>query len=180
MTSMQIESQGPAKILLDPSVTAWLPEIRKQYFLQRDAVATKKTHFFDGRFENIYISREQIPAFTPVLQLATEVAQSVLGLSKPLQVGFWFNEMSPGQQTGLHSHDDGDELLSGVFYISVPDSSGELVLKGPENITTIQPVEGQLIFFDPALPHAVSKNQSADIRLSVGMNFGVTAPTNYS
>ena len=36
--------------------------------------------------------------------------------------------MDAGQRTTLHHHDENDELLSAVYYIRVPENSGNLIL----------------------------------------------------
>ncbi len=55
--------------------------------------------------------------------------------------------MQSGAHTTLHSHDDDDEILSAVYYVQVPENSGELIIhaeKGPIHHT---PHEGQRVFF---------------------------------
>lgn len=172
LVTRHLENLGPAQRLSLPEVALHLSAINQQYAQQRDAPDTRKTHYFNGRFENIYIDRKCLPALEPVLQVAEQAACLITGSKHPLSIGFWFNEMYPGHHTGEHSHDGEDELLSGVFYISVPKNSGDLVLGAAAQQTIVQPVAGQFVFFDPALPHAVTENKSREMRLSIGMNFG--------
>ncbi len=73
--------------------------------------------------------------------------------------------------TTLHSHDDYDELLSGVYYVCVPKNSGELMIHAENEIVRHTPCEGQWVFFSPQTPHAVSKNLTHELRLSVAFNF---------
>lgn len=96
--------------------------------------------------------------------------------SERLQAGCWLNAMPPGSVTLLHSHDDDDELLSGVYYIQVPDRAGRLVLHHAGGRVTVEPEAGKFVFFDPAIPHEVTRNESAQTRLSLGFNFGPTRP----
>jgi hypothetical protein len=132
-----------------------------------------RSHYFGGRYENIYLSSEQIPALAGVLEPARRCAAAILGLDGRLpQVGFWLNHMAPGQQTLPHSHDDDDELLSGVYYVEVPAGSGELILDDPPLLTRVTPQAGMFVFFRPTVIHEVSRNDSAAARLSMGMNFG--------
>lgn len=171
------EPLGPAQRVTLPDAAVHLFKIREQYAQQRDDSRTRKSHYFGGRFENIYIDRKNLPALEPVLLLAEDAARLTMGTEQPMSVGFWFNEMYPGHRTGAHSHDGDDEILSGVFYVSVPENSGDLVLGAGDNKRMVQPVEGEFIFFDPALPHAVTENQSQSVRLSIGMNFGFEQST---
>ena len=91
-----------------------------------------------------------------------------------LKVGFWFNEMDRGDITTAHTHDEDDELLSGVYYINVPDYSGDLILGdvAKTNAIRIAPEAGVFIFFSPSQLHSVEKHQSDQMRLSIGMNIG--------
>jgi hypothetical protein len=137
----------------------------------------RKTHLFAGRYENIYLNEQHIPELVPLIAEATRLAEQVLRL-KNLRAGYWFNYMPPGASTTLHTHDDDDELLSGVYYVHVPQDSGNLIIyddadqSHPETIEII-PATGQFIFFGPDVRHEVSRNNSSEHRLSIGMNFGV-------
>lgn len=134
----------------------------------------RRSHYFGGRYENIYIPRSRIPALAPVLNAAQVAAADYLRRSgDELSVGFWFNEMGPGHSTLPHRHDEDDELASCVYYISVPENSGELILRQGGLTTHVTPVEGEFVFFSPGIVHEVTDNKSQQTRLSVGMNFGI-------
>jgi len=93
----------------------------------------------------------------------------VLGM---IAIGFWFNAMGPGHRTAPHHHDENDELLSAVYYIRVPENSGDLILHTAGKSISIHPQEGKLVLFAPALLHEVTTNLSAELRLSVAVNIG--------
>ncbi len=134
---------------------------------------TRRTHHVGGRYENLYLERERIPALAQVLEQATAFAAEILALpATALRCGFWLNDMGPGQATSRHTHAELDELLSGVYYVEVPPDSGELVVLDRRMRTLVQPEPGMLVFFRPEVPHEVSVNRSGGHRLSVGMNFG--------
>ena len=88
----------------------------------------KRTHLFNGRYENIYIEKSSIPTIIPILDFAKTCAQEILNTSDSLYSGYWFNDKPPGSVTIPHTHDDDDELLSGAYYIKVPKNSGDLIL----------------------------------------------------
>ena len=67
----------------------------------------------------------------------------------------------------------GQRVASGVYYVSVPRKSGELILSQGAAVTRITPREGMLVLFPPHVVHEVSVNLSGAMRLSIGMNFGV-------
>lgn len=131
------------------------------------------THHFGGRFENIYIREPDIPEIATVLAMIRRQAGRLLGVAaQQLKAGFWFNAMEAGQCTSLHHHDENDELLSGVYYIRVPENSGELILHDAGRELRITPQAGRLVTFPPAVPHEVSVHRGTGLRLSVGMNVG--------
>ena len=137
----------------------------------RDDAAIKRTHLFNGRYENIYLTEQHVPALTRLLAIANEHACNILQ-RKDIRSGCWFNDMPPGAVTTRHSHDDDDELLSAVYYVSVPAESGDLVLYDEGGSTRIKPDAGQMIFFPPDIDHEVTTNNSKQHRLSIAINFG--------
>lgn len=138
-----------------------------------DDPRTRRSHRFGGRYENVYIAPERIPALESVLATARRLAAEALGLDQDtLQVGFWFNAMGPGERTLPHSHDEADELLSGVYYVAIPPESGELVIAQPHSRTHVAPRPGMFVFFPPDLVHEVTENRSDARRLSIGLNVG--------
>jgi len=148
------------------------PSIISQY---RDASAAgdlERTHLFGGRYENIYVPLPRVPALGAVLQVAKRAAGQFLDRQLPLAVGFWFNEMGPGHVTLPHRHDEDDELVSGVYYLQVPPDSGDLVLGEGAARQVLRAQAGRLILFPPNVVHEVTRNNSAETRLSIGMNFG--------
>lgn len=147
--------------------------ILKDFRRHADDPGVRRSHYFEGRYENLYLDCERIPALALVLEQARRLAAAILGLSDRLpKVGFWLNHMAPGQVTLPHRHDDDDELLSGVYYVRVPAGSGELLLRDPPLLTRVSPQAGMYVLFPPTVLHEVSRNQSDAARLSIGMNFG--------
>ena len=134
---------------------------------------TRRTHFFGGRYENLYLERARIPEVDLVLGYVEACARRILGYgSHPLRMGFWFNAQGPGQSTTEHTHEENDELLSGVYYVTAPKQSGDLVLLDGVLVTHVTPTAGLLLFFPPSLAHRVEVNQSAYQRLSIAFNVG--------
>lgn len=143
------------------------------YHLLREQDFSRRSHFFNGRHENLYLDAERIPALGQVLAQAVTFASGILQLpGHQLKRGFWLNDMGPGHTTTKHDHDEDDELLSGVYYIHVPKNSGNLIIHDRYSNTEVTPQAGMFVFFSPAVIHSVSANQSLENRLSMGMNFG--------
>jgi hypothetical protein len=133
----------------------------------------RRTHYHAGRFENIYLDETDIPEIAVLLELLQQQAANSLGIAvDELKAGFWFNAMQAGQRTSLHHHDENDELLSAVYYIRVPENSGNLVLHAGDRRVSIEPQEGRLVMFAPDVLHEVTPHKGTGLRLSVGMNVG--------
>jgi len=133
----------------------------------------KRTHFFNGRYENLYLQRDRITAIGKVLKQAEQYASHILQNSAAqLRSGFWINDMAPGAVTTEHDHDEDDELLSGVYYVQVPLNSGELNIIDKHSRTVVTPKAGMFVFFAPTVRHSVNVNNSEGKRISLGMNFG--------
>ncbi|MFA6903876.1 MAG: putative 2OG-Fe(II) oxygenase [Gallionellaceae bacterium] len=148
-------------------------QIMKAYVQLRTEDLQRRSHFFGGRYENLYLARERIPAIGQVLAQAENYAKDLLQLpDQALRSGFWINDMGPGEVTSEHDHDEYDELLSGVYYVQVPPESGELVIVDKHSRTLLTPQEGMFVFFAPDVRHSVSVNRSGERRVSIGMNFG--------
>jgi hypothetical protein len=133
----------------------------------------RQSHFFDGRFENTYIEEADIPDIGVLLNVVKQQAGQLLDIpADTLKVGFWFNAMEAGHRTAPHHHDENDELLSAVYYIRVPEDSGDLILHDNDRKVSIQPQEGKLVMFAPRVLHEVTANRGSELRLSVAMNVG--------
>ncbi|MCK4674602.1 MAG: 2OG-Fe(II) oxygenase [Gammaproteobacteria bacterium] len=136
----------------------------------------RKTHLFEGRYENIYINDQHIAALKSLVNEAVKLAENFLDI-KNLRAGYWFNYMPPEATTTLHTHDDDDELLSCVYYVNVPENSGNLIIYDDSDDNKqkieIKSRTGDFIFFKPDVRHEVSKNNSSEFRLSIGFNFGL-------
>ena len=133
----------------------------------------RQSHYFAGRFENTYIDEADIPEIATVLNVLRQQAGQLLAVPvDTLKAGFWFNAMEAGHRTAPHHHDENDELLSAVYYIRVPENSGDLILHEEGNKTRIKPQEGKLVMFSPAVLHEVTVSHGSGLRLSVAMNIG--------
>jgi len=123
----------------------------------------------------IFISTPHgIPALAPLLARAQAYAADITGIEPTrLRLGFWFNAMRPGEVTLPHTHDDDDEVLSAVYYLCAPAGSGDLILHADGDSTRLTPQPGMWVFFAPDCLHEVARNESNELRLSLGINFGL-------
>jgi hypothetical protein len=156
----------PDAEMLNRNILQGYMKLREQDFL-------KRTHFFCGRYENLYLQKNEIPAIEQVMRQAERYAADVLKRPvESIRSGFWINDMGPGEETTRHDHDENDELLSGVYYVKVPEQSGNLCILDAYSRTEVASRAGMFVFFAPEVQHSVSKNHSQERRISIGMNFG--------
>ena len=70
-------------------------EIEAGFLEQYERDDIRKTHLFEGRYENIYLDENHIPQLQPLIEEATERATQVLqqeGIEvSKLRAGYWFN-----------------------------------------------------------------------------------------
>jgi hypothetical protein len=148
--------------------------ILEKFELLTDDDFKERTHLFNGRYENLYLEKNKLSELEIIINTALENAESILNIKKEkLAYGFWLNSMKAGDVTTAHTHDDDDELLSCVYYIKVPDKSGDLIITNDNEKTVIKPEEGTFVFFLPETLHEVSRNESNQSRLSIAFNFGL-------
>lgn len=155
-----------------------IPDFRKlnknivdKFHKYKDHANTRKSHFFEGRHENIYIPSELISEIQTILSYCIFCVEKITQKTS-LHSGLWFNYMKPGHITIPHSHDEADELYSAVYYVNTPDNSGHLIITENNQNLTIKPTQGMLVLFPPNLLHHVTKNNSKEPRLSLGINIG--------
>ncbi len=146
-----------------------------QALVAADSPDITRSHYFEGRYENTYVPAPVLTSIQPILDFARREAAAFLQGESAPEVGFWLNEMAPGHVTLAHRHDEDDELLSGVYYIEVPEQSGDLVLEQGCATTHIRPRPGMMVLFPPDVLHHVTRNLGTGTRLSVGMNFGAVS-----
>jgi uncharacterized protein (TIGR02466 family) len=99
----------------------------------------------------------------------------------------WVNINKKGHFNTPHNHDPFNGIaLSGVFYVSVPQNSGNIVFYDPRSVITtaldqqyyhsgndsffIEPQENLLVIFPSWLFHSVDPNQSDEDRISISFN----------
>jgi len=98
----------------------------------------------------------------------------------------WINVAMPNEYQEFHLHPNNH--FSMVYYVSVPENSGNIIFRSPESNTdmfqlpfghetlatmktaTIKAKTGKLVIFRSNLLHMVEKNKSSSERVSISMN----------
>jgi hypothetical protein len=169
---MHLQSLPPVHLVRLPDAEALNARLLAEFHAALDAPDNRRSHFLHGRFENLYIERRHTPTILALLAAAEQAAAELLHQPGPLRCGHWFNLMGPGHRTSLHTHEEADELLSAVYYVTAPPDSGDLLLEADPFTIRLRPEAGLMALFPPDLPHAVETNRSGQERLSVAFNFG--------
>ena len=108
---------------------------------------------------------------------------------KDPNVYMWVNSNPKGASNSRHTHITYTRslLLSGVYYVKVPENSGRIRFYDPRMISSLNPPDHQyyydsqlynfivpqedmILFFPSWLEHDVEENQSNEERISIGFN----------
>jgi len=83
---------------------------------------------------------------------------------KAQRIQYWINKYPPGGFQEPHTHGKG--IMSFVYFVKVPENSGQLVFDKP----VINQTEGSVVFFNGIDTHYVTKNLSNEERITVAGN----------
>lgn len=158
-----------------PRWRQWNPPLVRAFWRLTAAPSTRRSHFVAGRYENIYPDLGDMAEANAVLAEIRRHAMTILkvGAGQDLSFNVWFNVMAPGDATLAHRHDVDDERLSGVYYLTVPRASGDLVVATPAGRRVVAPQPGLLVFFPPHWEHEVTPHRGRGVRLSMAFNAGL-------
>jgi uncharacterized protein (TIGR02466 family) len=153
-----------------------------------------KEHGYKGYTS--YASLNDLPRRDPVFAdlarlLTRHAATSARALAwevRPKLDSLWVNLLKPGGHHSAHIHPH--SVLSGTFYVEVPDGSGAIRFEDPrlpmmmaaptrrpdapeplQPFVAVVPKPGQLLLWESWLRHEVLPGNSRGERLSVSFNF---------
>tara|TARA_B100001250_G_scaffold402478_1_gene415648 strand:+ start:604 stop:1191 length:588 start_codon:yes stop_codon:yes gene_type:complete len=103
-----------------------------------------------------------------------------------LFISTWVNINRRGNRNRRHTHSDGINFLSGVFWVTIPEKSGDITFFDPKQPVyysmadlryyesshshTMSPKENRLLLFPCWLEHEVGSSKSDDERISISFN----------
>ena len=106
-----------------------------------------------------------------------------------LFISTWVNVNKRGNRNRRHTHSDSINFLSGVYYLKVPENSGDIVFYDPKqpvyysmadlryyepnylsHTHKIQPKENMLLYFPCWLEHEVNPSFTDEERISISFN----------
>lgn len=84
-------------------------------------------------------------------------------------IAMWANRYPKGSYAWPHKHTENNDLLDILFYIQIPEGSGDLHIEENGNDYRIGIEEGDVVIFPSGLNHWTDPNQSDIDRLLVGI-----------
>jgi len=139
---------------------------------------------------DLSVVNERSPTLKVILTKILIEVNAILGYEYKVRVqGMWYNINPSGASNNAHDHPGCD--LAGVFYVKVPENSGDLILINPHNFVQanyinaisplnplehhkVKPIEGRFVMFPAHMTHYVTKNNSKSDRMSIAMNLKIT------
>lgn len=139
---------------------------------------------------DLSVINERSPTLKVILNRILTEVNSIIAYEYKVRVqGMWYNINPPGASNNAHNHPGCD--LAGIFYVKVPEDSGDLILINPHNFIEsnyihainpmspleyhkVTPVEGRFVMFPAHMTHYVRTNNSKSDRMSVAMNLKIT------
>jgi len=138
--------------------------------------------------ETLHYVEELVPLFEYICHMGFKAVADLDFIDCDIALTSAWLSINDSRQCMNHEHIHGD-VFSGVFYLSVPEGSGKLVIPNPtinrmwggcqltsqrnqftaESIK-IEPVDGNIILFPSYLPHSVETNNHDKERISISFN----------
>ena len=152
-------------------IIAELSELRKEKKLWEEysnANDGEQIHPYHGNGEPKFANFKE--AFCALDELQSKVVEVFSNTYKFNNIYLWYNINVPGSYNNAHHHNEEnfESIMSGVYYISAPVDSGDLIFT--ESNERYEPSSGSLIYFDPTTWHAVDVNLSDENRISMAFN----------
>ena len=143
---------------------------------------------------DIYANSE-IPNISNLIKTIEMYSKNIFqdyGIKKEFNVvigNSWININTPGSYNEFHIHPNC--VLAGVYYVSAPENSGNVVIhnnsimqfinasyldtnnKNTHPEVVYKPVTGKVIIFPSWLPHSVQPNNSKEDRISIAFNCAI-------
>ena len=147
-----------------------------------------KTTYFEYTKLEDYSSYKNLMIY--ILDETKKYLNDLKVIDIPVKItSIWLSEMNKGGSHTLHNH--AGSILSGTFYINVPENSGPICFQRHEwmsdpflqlkfseysevniNMLRYNPKKGDILIWKSDLPHTVLENNS-DSRLAVSFNIGI-------
>ena len=166
----------------------------KNYILsekEKNPDGVKKTNYGGWQSKNYKVFPEEFKRIGEKLDTTIKSCAEMMGMTNP-HLGlknFWCNVNGFGDYNTLHNHRG--SVLSGVFYVDVPDENMgninffrqddiQYFLPPQEDYTNVtgekasyKPESGKVLIFPSWVKHSVDGSRSEQQRISISFNYGV-------
>lgn len=143
-----------------------------------DQILEFKTQRLDPNPINSHYEDTKCPDSPIIDEIVAELKAAFKGVTGMdlVLMDMWSHIHEKNMSTNQHSHYPAD--VSGVFYIKVPEGSGQLVFHPAANPyhpgrIPFKPEEKLFFLFPSFLDHSVTRNQSDETRISLSFNFKI-------
>jgi uncharacterized protein (TIGR02466 family) len=158
----------------------YINKLNKDYVIKSN-VGGRQTDFLTSE----ELGAEELkPLFAFIAELAEAIGKEMPAIQTNMIESVWVNFSSKGNTNLRHVH--GNSVLSGVFYVDVPQGSGNLIVERADNAGLVWNMDnrtpqtcesqqyvattGKLILFPSWLPHRVTETFCEDTRISISFN----------
>tara|TARA_Y100001972_G_scaffold16693_1_gene18204 strand:+ start:1899 stop:2480 length:582 start_codon:yes stop_codon:yes gene_type:complete len=149
----------------------------------------KKTNYGGWQSKSYSKYPDELKPFSDAIDEAIKPCAQQIGVPELKLKNFWYNINNYGDYNKLHNHRG--SVLSGVFYIDVPDENMGKInfersddiayylppLENYNNVTSerasYEPETGKLLIFPSWTKHSVDGSRSKHSRISMSFNYGV-------
>lgn len=162
------------------------------YRLQGQSEGRKKSNRLGWQSNDIQYDEDLDLLVSEINNKLTEIQKycNIVDPNKLVMDNLWFNINSKYSYNRSHIH--AKSFFSGVYYVKVPENSGNLNFRNPSNLQrlfvneindclneinnftaqnwVIQPKNNMLVLFPSWLEHDVDQNLSDDDRISIAFN----------
>lgn len=172
-------------------------EVLEQYCFGLPNIDPGRKVSNEGGYQSNIFDMRSVPEMRKLheeIQLRANAFHDYMGFKKSLKKVIdqcWVNINPPGTYNSMHTHNGG--VITGIYYVKVPENSGELQMITPNpafdfvmkdeyveipnqfnasNII-INPVAGRLYMFPCWIAHQVKINLSAKPRISIAFDIAL-------
>ena len=182
LDKISVKTLWPTEIYMSKIDMNLQPMIDEVYKIESVHKDIKKSNY-GGWQSDVFLFKEEI--FKPLCEKISKNCFLIFQKNTTLMHQMWACINRPGNQNLIHSHGNIYEI-SGVFYLKVPENSGDIVFRDPRpgainapghgklistgGCENFKPEQGLLLLFPSFLDHFVLPNESDEDRISISFD----------
>lgn len=169
-------------ILMQTTFVGDLETMKKEIYRLTALPSKAEKSSYGGWHSDVHL--HEMPAFKPLCEYVSLVCAQVFKVRGAKLHQMWACINKRNDQNLIHTHTNNFNL-SGVYYLSVPENSGEIVFRDPRpganqapyrlfkddgDSEALMPFAGLVVLFPSYLEHFVLSNRSNEDRVAVSFN----------